>query len=298
MAAQVPTRTPHSRTWTFFEGEWVEGNVAIMGPRTHAAWMASTVFDGARRFEGVTPDLDQHLARVNLSAEKFLLKPVVSLDAWRDLTREGMAKFDAKDALYIRPMYWAETGMVGGGVMFDPESTRWCLCIHESAMPGEGGGMAITLSPYRRPTAECAPVEAKAGCLYPNNAMALTEAARRGFDNCLLRDMLGNVAELGNANVFLAKDGVVKTPAPNGTFLNGVTRRRTIALLREAGVQVEETRLTYADFEAADEIFSAGNFAKVRAITRIDDRPLQPGPFYTKARRLYWDYAHSGGGAR
>jgi branched-chain amino acid aminotransferase len=294
MAAQVPTRTPHSRTWTFFEGEWVEGNVAIMGPRTHAAWMASTVFDGARRFEGVVPDLDLHLARVNASAEAFLLKPTVPLDQWRELSREGMARFDSAAALYIRPMYWAETGMVGGGVMFDPESTRWCLCIHEAPMPGEAG-MAITLSPYRRPTPECAPVEAKAGCLYPNNAHALTEAVRRGFDNCLLRDMLGNIAELGNANVFLAKDGVVKTPAPNGVFLNGITRRRVIALLREAEVEVHETRLTYADFLAADEIFSCGNFAKVRAVTRIDDRPLQPGPFYAQARALYWAYAHDVG---
>ena len=295
MSAQVPTRTPHSRTWTFFEGEWVEGNVAIMGPRTHGAWMASTVFDGARRFEGVAPDLDLHLARVNRSAELFGLKPMVSLEEWAGLSREGMARFPPTAALYVRPMYWAETGMIGGGVMFDPESTRWCLCIHEAPMPGEGGGQAITLSPYRRPTPDCAPVEAKAGCLYPNNAHALREAAGRGFDNCLLRDAVGNIAELGNANVFMARDGVVMTPAPNGTFLNGVTRRRVIALLRAEGVEVQETRLTYADFQSADEIFACGNFAKLRPVTRIDARELQPGPLYARARELYWAFAHDGG---
>ncbi len=68
------------------------------------------------------------------------------------------------------------------------------------------------------------PVDAKAGCLYPNNARALVEAGKRGFDNCLLRDMLGNVAELATANIFMAKDGVVYTPIPNGTFLAGITR--------------------------------------------------------------------------
>ena len=74
-------------------------------------------------------------------------------------------------------------------------------------------GLSVTLSPFRRPTLECAPVDAKASCNYPNNARALIEAYRRGFDNCLMRDMLGAIAELGNANVFMAKDGIVYTPA-------------------------------------------------------------------------------------
>jgi branched-chain amino acid aminotransferase len=159
-------------------------------------------------------------------------------------------------------------------------------------MPGERE-LAITLSPFRRPTMETAPVDAKAGCLYPNGSRALIEAARRGFDNCLMNDTLGNVAELANSNVFLAKDGVVLTPAPNGTFLNGITRRRVISLLRGDDVEVVETALGYADFQAADEIFSSGNFAKVSAITRIDDRQLIPGPVYRRARDLYRDFAHA-----
>jgi branched-chain amino acid aminotransferase len=291
MLERIGASAGHSKTWTFFEGEWHEGNVAIMGPRTHGAWLGSTVFDGARAFEGVAPDLDQHCARINRSAESFLLKPVVSTETWIGLAREALRRFDAQAALYIRPMYWAETGAAGGGVRFDPDSTRWCLCVYEAPMP-DPKGSAITLSPYRRPTEETAPVQAKAGCLYPNNSRALIEAHRRGFDNCLLRDMLGNIAELGNANVFLARNGIVYTPAPNGTFLDGVTRRRVIGLLRGAGVTVIETTLSYADFEAADEIFSSGNFAKVVPITRIDGRNLQPGPFYRQARQLYWEFAH------
>ena len=103
--------------------------------------------------------------------------------------------------------------------------------------------------------------------------------------------MLGNVAEFGNSNVFMAKDGVVYTPAPNGTFLNGITRQRVIGLLRGDGVTVVETTLKYEDFLGADEIFSSGNFAKVAPVIRIDDRSLQPGPFYSRARKLYWDFA-------
>ena len=105
--------------------------------------------------------------------------------------------------------------------------------------------------------------------------------------------MLGNIAEFGTANVFMARDGVVETPVANGTFLNGITRQRVIALLREAGVPVVEKTLSYADFQAADEIFSSGNYAKLSPVTRIDDRSLQRGPFYRQARELYWAYAHA-----
>jgi branched-chain amino acid aminotransferase len=279
-----------SATWTFFDGAWHEGNVPIMGPRTHGAWLGSTVFDGARVFEGVVPDLDAHLARVNRSATNFGLKPVVPLERWTELVRDGVKRFAPEAALYVRPMYWAEAGY-GGGVMFDPDSTNWCLCLYESPMP-EPVGTGITLSPYRRPTAECATVDAKAGCLYPNGARALMEAKRRGFGNCLLRDMLGNIAELANSNVFMARDGVIYTPAATGVFLAGVTRQRVIGLLREAGEMVIESSLTYADFEAADEIFSTGNFAKVVPIVGIDEKALQPGPKFRRARELYWAYAH------
>jgi branched-chain amino acid aminotransferase len=279
-----------TKTWTFHEGAWHHGNVPIMGPRTHAAWLGSMVFDGARAFEGVTPDLDLHCARINESAQKFHLKPLVAADTWVALVRDGLERFDARAELYIRPMYWAENG-ARGGVCHDPESTRWCLCIYEAPMP-EPIGSAITLSPYRRPTLECAPTDAKAGCLYPNNARALIEAHVRGFDNCLIRDMLGNVAELGTANVFMAKDGVVYTPAPNSSFLNGITRQRVIRLLRGAGVTVDETVLSYTDFLGADEIFSSGNYAKLSPVVRIDQRQLPVGSFYRQARELYWDFAH------
>ena len=280
-----------SKTWTFFEGDWHEGNVPIMGARTHAAWLGSSVFDGARTFEGVTPDLDLHCARVNASAEAMLLKPVVSVDEWIGLTRDGIGKFAKDAALYVRPMYWAEQG---GALLVspDPESTRWCLTLYEAPMRASDG-FSITLSPFRRPTVETAPLDAKAGCLYPNNARALMESKARGFDNCLLRDMLGNIAELATANIFMAKDGVVFTPAPNGTFLSGLTRKRVIALLRDAGVEVVETSLRYRDFEEADEIFSSGNYSKVMPINRIDGRSLQPGPIGRRARELYWDFAHS-----
>jgi branched-chain amino acid aminotransferase len=280
-----------SKTATFFDDGWHDGNVPIMGPRTHAAWLCTSVFDGARAFEGVTPDLALHCARVNESAKAMCLKPLVTVEAWVALVREGLGRFDRNAELYIRPMYWAEDA-AGGAVRPDPETTRWCLTMYVAPLP-KPTGTAITLSPFRRPTPDSAPVEAKAGCLYPQNARAMIEARARGFDNCLVCDSLGNIAELATANVFISKDGTVFTPTANGTFLAGITRRRVIGLLREAGATVVETTLRYCDFQSADEIFCTGNYSKVTPISRIDERSLQPGPFYRKARELYWEYAHS-----
>ena len=280
-----------SKTWTFFEGEWHEGNIGIMGPRTHAAWLCSMVFDGARAFEGVTPDLDLHCARVNESARKLYLKPVVSPETWMQLAREGIAKFEKDAALYIRPMYWAEKE--GPWVQnHDPESTQWCLCIYDAPMRTPKG-FSVTLSPFRRPTIETMPVDAKAGCLYPNNSRSLFEAQSRGFDNAIVCDMLGNVAELATSNIFMVKDGAVFTPIANGTFLAGITRQRVIGLLRQDGMTVIEKVLTYPDFEKADEIFATGNYSKVVPVTKISDRTLPFGPIYTRARELYWAFAHS-----
>ena len=101
--------------------------------RTHAFWLGSSVFDGARAFEGVTPDLDRHCARVNRSAVTMFLKPLMSVEAMIDLTREGMRKFKARAELYIRPMYWAERGGPTS-VQPDPESTRFCLSLYEASL--------------------------------------------------------------------------------------------------------------------------------------------------------------------
>jgi branched-chain amino acid aminotransferase len=287
----MPQEQGWSETRTYFEGDWHPGNLPIMGVRSHAAWLCSVVFDGARAFEGVTPDLELHCARVNDSARKLFLKPTVSVEEWVRLAKEGIERFHKDASLYIRPMYWAEKG--GPWIQEpDPESTQWCLCIFEAPMR-KPTGFSITLSRFRRPTLESMPVDAKAGCLYPNNARAIFEARSRGFDNAVMCDQLGNVAELATSNIFMTKDGVVYTPAINGTFLAGITRQRVIDLLRSDGVTVVEKALTYAAFQGADEIFSTGNYSKVVPITRIDERVLSLGPVYSRARQLYWEFAHS-----
>jgi branched-chain amino acid aminotransferase len=283
--------SPLSRTFTFLDGEWLEGNPAIIGPRSHAMWLGSSVFDGGRWFDGQAPDLDLHADRVNYSAAALGLQPTMTGAEIVRLVAEGLQRFDGKTAVYIRPMYWAEEGGYMG-VPAAPESTRFCLCLYESPMISPEG-FSLTVSPFRRPTPETMPTAAKSGCLYPNTGRAIMEARNRGFDNALLRDMIGNVAETGTSNVFMAKDGVLFTPIPNGTFLNGITRQRIISLFDADGLGVVQRSLTVEDFLGADEIFSTGNHSKVVPVTRIEGRALQPGPFYERARELYWQFARA-----
>ncbi|MCB5176339.1 MULTISPECIES: branched-chain amino acid aminotransferase [Microvirga] len=280
----------YSQTWNWFNGAWHEGNPPLIGPRSHVSWLGSSVFDGARVFEGVMPDIDLHCARVNRSARTIGLEPTLSPDAIVELVREGVKKFAPGTALYVKPMYWGEAEGIAT-IAPDPASTQFCLSLFEAPMPVPGG-LSIMKSSFRRPTLESMPTDSKAGALYPNNARVIREAREKGFDNALVCDALGNVAETGTSNVFMAKDGTVYTPYPNGTFLNGITRQRVIQLLRDDGVPVVEATLRYEDFAAADEIFISGNYSKVMPVLRIDSRDLQPGPFYRRARELYWAYAH------
>lgn len=277
---------PH--VWTWIDGAWKPGDIelpmAVMSP---AAWLGQSVFDGARAFDGVAPDLDRHAERVIASARYFGMTPPVDAAFIQRVAWEGIAKFPRETALYVRPMMWPGAGFIRP----DPASTRFALTVNEAPLPGFKGFTACLAETIRRPSPEQAPTEAKAGCLYPNVARALAEAAGKGFDNAVVLDPVGNVAEFASANLWIVKDGVAVTPAVNGTFLNGITRQRVAKLLAGAGVPVQERRLTFAEVMQADEVFSTGNYGKVQPCVRVNERHLQPGPVAQKAYALYFDWA-------
>ena len=186
-------------------------------------------------------------------------------------------------------MYWAREG---GDYAIPPlaESTAFALCIEERPM-GNPQGFSVTTTRFERPRLANALTNAKAACLYPNNARMFREAKEKGFDNAIVCDALGNVAETASANIFMARGGEVFTPVPNGTFLNGITRQRVITLLRGAGIKVHETVLSLDDFANSDEMFATGNYSKVVPIVRFDDHEPGPGPLAARARELYFEWA-------
>lgn len=277
-----------SNSKTYFEGQWLDGNVKIAGPGTHGFWMASVVFDGARYMQGGAPDLDRHCARVVRSAELMGLKPTLDGRQIQALAVEGIRLFAEDSELYIKPIFYAEEGFL----IADPESTRFVMIITEAPLP-EPTGFAACLSSFRRPAKDMAITEAKASSLYPNVARALKEAREKGFDTAVVLDPVSNVAEFAAANLFMVRDGTVHTPAPNGTFLNGLTRQRVIALLGADGTRVVERAMSFAELRDADELFSSANASKVMPCIRLEDRDLQPGPVFRRARQLYLDFARA-----
>lgn len=277
---------------TYFEGRWHAGDLAVMRAADHGSWLGTTVFDGARMVDGLVPDLEAHCARVNRSAEALMITPTLSTEEMVAIIREGLRAYPADAAVYIRPMYWALEGDFLG-IVPKPEATGFAVSLEVIPMAAPDAATTLTTTRFRRPVMEDAVVNAKAGCLYPNNARMLAEARAKGFGNALVADALGNVAETATANVFMVRDGVVMTPVANGTFLAGITRARHMANLRADGVDVVETVLSFEDFRAADEVFLSGNMMKVTPVTAFDDRQYQIGPVTRRARELYWDWAAS-----
>ena len=262
----------------------------------HAAWLGSSVFDGARAFEGVAPDLDLHCARVNASAQTFFLEPMVPIETWIGPRR-------AKGCKPVRPRTPSSTsgrctGRAGRGSWRDRgriRRRRAGASRSTSRRCRSRPGSRITLSPFRRPTLECVPVDAKAGCLYPNNARALIEAHARGFDNCLHVRHAGQCRRArhrqhlhgqGRRRVHAGAERHASSPASPASASSG-------CCATPASTVVEAT-LRYPISRPPTRSSRPATTPRWRRSSRIDDRALQPGPLYRKARELYWEFAHGG----
>ena len=277
---------------TYFEKNWHKGNIPIMNAADHGSWLGSTVFDGARYFDGVAPDLLAHCERLNQSAKAMGLVPTYSEKEIYDLILEGLANYTKQSAVYIRPMYWG----IGNGysaIVPDAANIGFCICLEEIPMASDTNTTTLTRTSFHRPILTDNLCNAKAGCLYPNNARMLQEASTKGFNNALVADAVGNVAETATSNVFLVKDGEIFTPIPNGTFLAGITRSRHIHNLKSDGYQVNECVLKFEDFSRADEVFLTGNMTKITPVSLFDDIKYEIGPVTKRARSLYFDWANS-----
>lgn len=268
---------------TYYKGQWSEGNVPLYGAMDHSVWLGSSVFDGARAVRGKLPDLRPHLERVVRSAESLGLRCPLSVEEMEALVREGVARFPADAELYVRPLVFAADGFL----IPEPDKAGFALTLFDAPLPAFTGFSAC-LSTLRRPGPDMAPTDAKASALYANSTRAMREAKARGFDQAIMLDGEGNVAEFASSNLFLVTDaGKVVTPVPNGTFLSGITRARVIELLGKAGVQVEERSVKPDELDTAREIFSTGNYGKVTPCVRYESRTLEIGPVARQARELY-----------
>ena len=276
------------KTINFFEDKWVDNNPRIIGPLSHGSWMGSPVFDGGRCFDGFAPDLMEHCERVIRSAQAMLMNPPTSSSEIYEVAKIGIKKLGREKDLYIRPLIWAEDSM--GLLRCDPDSAKFCISIIEMPMPTDEGFSAC-ITKYTRPTALSAPTDAKAACLYPNGARAMQYAFENGFDNAVLLDPLGYIAEFASSNLFSVINDEVYTPEDNGTFLAGVTRKRVLELCKALGIVVHECKLTVEMLMNSSEIFSTGNYGKVMHLNNLDGKLFESGKFFKKIKKAYWDYS-------
>ncbi|MBF9043360.1 branched-chain amino acid aminotransferase [Rhodobacterales bacterium HKCCE4037] len=277
---------------TYFDGAWHDADIPVMRAGDHGAWQATQVFDGARYVNDLAPDLRAHCDRVVRSARALSLHPGKTGAEIFEIVWEGLKRYPKDTPVYIRPNFF---GIDGGHYGIVPAETEagFFVCLEEVPIAPPEASSRLTTTRFHRPVLATAVLDAKAGCLYPNNARMLMEARTKGYDNALVTDAMGNVAETATANIFMVRDGEIFTPIPNGTFLNGITRQRHISNLRADGYTVTETVLGYADFREADEVFMSGNLNKVTPVLEFDGTNYQHGPVTKRARELYWDWAAS-----
>ncbi|MFQ5985662.1 MAG: branched-chain amino acid aminotransferase [Alphaproteobacteria bacterium] len=254
---------------------------------SHALHYASCVFEGERVYAGRVFKLTEHSERLHRSAEMLDFKIPYTVEEIDAATREVVQTMDITDG-YVRPVAWRGSEMMG----VSAQQTRVHVAIAAWPWPpyfGDEGrmrGIRLQISSWRRPSPETAPTGSKAAGLYMICTLARHKAEAAGFDDALMLDWRGRVAETTGANFFIATNGELHTPIPD-CFLDGITRRTVMGLARARGIKVVERVIMPSELAEADEVFITGTAAEVTPVREIDDHDYQVG---TITRRMVEDY--------
>ena len=271
----------------WFDGALVPWRDVKFHVLTHALHYASCVFEGERVYGGEVFKLREHSQRLIDSAAMLGFTIPYSLAEIEAATRASVAAQGFRDA-YVRPVAWRGSEQMG----VSAQQTKIHLAIAVWEWPSyfspeaKTKGIRLSLSKWRRPAPETAPVKAKASGLYMICTLSKHEAERGGYDDALMLDWRGLVAETTGANVFMVKDGDIHTPTPD-CFLDGITRRSVIGLARNRGYTVIERAIALDELRRADEVFVTGTAAEVTPIGEIDGSNYRVGPL---TRNLMQDF--------
>jgi branched-chain amino acid aminotransferase len=262
----------------WFNGEMVPWRDAKLHVLSHALHYASAVFEGERCYGGKIFKLTEHSERLAFSAGELgfeLPYSVAEIDA------ACIAVCQANDIVdgYIRPFAWRGSEMMG----VSAQQTRINVAIAAWAWPSYFSpearmkGIRLKTSKWRRPSPETEPVHAKAAGLYMICTLSKHAAEAEGFDDCLMLDWRGQIAEATGANIFLVMgDGKLHTPIPD-CFLDGITRQTVIELAKERGIEVIERVIMPDELKNTTEIFLTGTAAEVTPVGAIDDLKFTVG---------------------
>ncbi len=263
---------------------WREANIHIL---THGLHYASAVFEGERCYSGSIFKDKEHSDRLIRSAELIDMKMTMTSEEISRAKREILDANKLTDA-YIRPVAWRGSEQMG----ISAQATLTHVAIACWEWPSyfspemREKGISLQTGKWRAPMPDTAPTQSKASCLYATHTMSKHAAEANGYTDALMLDYRGLVAEATGANLFMVKNGAIKTPIPD-CFLNGLTRQTVIQLAKDLGLPIEETRIKPEDLAAADEVFLTGTAAEVTAVGKIDDVTYKVGPVTRQLREVY-----------
>ena len=284
------TRTFDDRDgWIWIDGEmkpWREAEVHVL---THALHYASSVFEGQRAYGGVIFKLSEHSARLRKSAELLGFELPWSVEEINEACNEVVKANELTDA-YVRPVAWLGSEKMG----VSPKGAKPHMAVAAwdwgKYYPPEIAekGLRLDIAPWRRPAPYTAPVHSKAAGLYMIASMSKKHADERGYDDALMFDWRGQVAEATGANVFFVKEGTLVTPTPD-CFLNGITRQTVMDLARRRGVEVVERAIWPDELESFEEMFITGSAVEVTFVRSVGPWSLEIGELSRQMQRDYDD---------
>jgi branched-chain amino acid aminotransferase len=265
---------------------WREAKVHVL---THGLHYASSVFEGERCYSGNIFKDKEHSDRLIRSAEFIDMKMTLSSEEISKAKREILDANGLTDA-YIRPVAWRgseQLGISAQATLTHVAIACWDWPSYFSPEMREKG-ISLQTAKWKAPMPDTAATQSKAACLYATHTMAKHAAEANGYTDALMLDYRGLVAEATGANIFVIKDGAIKTPIPD-CFLNGLTRQTVIGLAKDLKLPIEEARITPEELKKADEIFLTGTAAEVTAVGKIDDVEFKVGSITRQLRQTYED---------
>ena len=271
----------------WFDGNLIPWREAKLHVLTHGLHYASCVFEGERVYNGSVFKLTEHSERLAKSAEILGFSLPYSVAQIDEATRVAVAATGLRDA-YVRPVAWRGSEMMGVSAQHNRIHVAIAVWEWPSYFSPEArmAGIKLQTSRWRRPAPDTAPVDSKAAGLYMICTLSKHEAENSGFNDALMLDYRGQVAEATGANFFMARGGKLHTPIPD-CFLDGITRRTVIDLAKKRGIEVIERAIFPEELKDAEEIFLTGTAAEVTPVGLIDDLTFTPGAL---CRTLMNDY--------
>lgn len=279
----------------WIDGEMMPWKDAKIHVLSHGLHYASSVFEGERMYNGTIFKSREHSERFHKSAKLIGMNPVpYSIDELEEIKYAVCKANDLTDA-YVRPVAWRGGEQMGVSAKLTQTHVAVAAWHWGTYFGAEKRDKGITLktADWRRPAPDTAPTQSKAAGLYMICTMSKHAVEDQGYDDALMLDYRGYIAEASAANFFAVRDGTLVTPTPD-CFLNGITRQTVIQLAKDMGIPFEERHIKPDELSQFQEIFVTGTAAEVTAVGQIDDHHYTVGPVTKKLRAAFEDMVRGG----